>query len=933
MNNKCDQIMVHLQNLDIDVAFVCETWLTDRFNATTATIKSHGYDIKHSFRDSSRGGGTAIVFRESMNVKPKNIAHTEIVTFAYIAGTLKCSQDITILLLCVYRTGPIVKLFFQELNNLLAAAFLCEENIILAGDINIHMEKSDVYSKELIEVTSSYGLQLMSEKPTHNGGGCLDVLFYTSDFIDLYSHEVLLDIKLSDHFPVTVKTKSFNVTHKTTKEICFRELSNPQKMSALENDIEVYLANNFEIHENFEKTVCNFFNNTNDILNRHLPHITKTITYVPTAPWFDNEYKAQRALRRKAERKWRKSRTPEDEALYNDANTDTLNLLNIKKRRYYKQKIDNADGDVRAIYNILNHELDMKREPPLPDTENMSKLASEFNSFFIDKIKKIRQTFGDNSSDFTLPLPETENNDSCFSNFRPCTVDELQEILKDDGIKCGPSDFVPTSILKDQCDVFLPSLCDLVNLSLKEGSIDGLKLADIIPSIKDLSLDPNNLKNFRPLSNLSFLSKLIERVVLRQLNEHMKKNGLEIPEESAYKKHHSTETIMIKIVNDLLISFDSKSAVVLIMLDLSAAFDTVCHKRLLKILHDEIKISGLVLKWFKSFLQGRSQRIRLGSNLSEPIELLFGVPQGSVLGPVLFNIYIRSLYSTIKRTGFQAMGYADDQHIYRSFKPCEQALAVNVRVINCFLDIQKWMEDYMLQLNPSKTKIMVLGHQNILKEIKIHGVQLTRLNCIRFVSVSKNLGIHIDQHLTFKDHIMALKKDSFRILRNICKRRFLFSEEQLKILVNSLVVCKLDYCNSLYFGINEKYLDELQRIQNAAAKAVLGLYKFDHVGDSFKKLHWLPIRHRIQYKILLMTYKCLNGLGPDYLASTLSYANSDHLTYLKEPKINSHHGERAFCKVAPQLWNLLPYHVKTSSSLIDFKIGLKTHLFTIAFDD
>ena len=88
----------------------------------------------------------------------------------------------------------------------------------------------------------------------------------------------------------------------------------------------------------------------------------------------------------------------------------------------------------------------------------------------------------------------------------------------------------------------------------------------------------------------------------------------------------------------------------------------------------------------------------------------------------------------------------------------------------------------------------------------------------------------------------------------------------------------------------------------------------------------------IKYKILLMTYKCLNGLGPDYLASTLSYANSDHLTYLKEPKINSHHGERAFCKVAPQLWNFLPHHVKTSSSLIDFKIGLKTYLFAIAFD-
>ena len=164
-----------------------------------------------------------------------------------------------------------------------------------------------------------------------------------------------------------------------------------------------------------------------------------------------------------------------------------------------------------------------------------------------------------------------------------------------------------------------------VNLSLKEGSVDGLKQADIIPSLKDHALDPNILKNYMPISNLSFISKHIEKVVLRHLNEHMKLNRLEIEEESANNKHHSTETIIIiiiiiimfyrsvKVVNDLLISYDSKSATILIMWDLSAAFDTVCHTRLLKILHDELKITGVVLKWFKLFLQGRTQRTRMGA--------------------------------------------------------------------------------------------------------------------------------------------------------------------------------------------------------------------------------------------------------------------------------------------------------------------------------
>ena len=124
----------------------------------------------------------------------------------------------------------------------------------------------------------------------------------------------------------------------------------------------------------------------------------------------------------------------------------------------------------------------------------------------------------------------------------------------------------------------------------------------------------------------------------------------------------------------------------------------------------------------------------------------------------------------------------------------------------------------------------------------------------------------------------------------------------------------------------------MQRIQNACAKAILGLYKYDHVGDSLQKLHWLPIRYRIKYKILLLTYKSINGLGPLYLSAMLVYANSNYLTYLAEPKVNSVHGERAFSKVAPKLWNSLPLELKTSSSLAIFKMSLKTYLFKLALE-
>ena len=149
------------------------------------------------------------------------------------------------------------------------------------------------------------------------------------------------------------------------------------------------------------------------------------------------------------------------------------------------------------------------------------------------------------------------------------------------------------------------------------------------------------------------------------------------------------------------------------------------------------------------------------------------------------------------------------------------------------------------------------------------------------------------------------------------------------IIVNSLIVCKLDYCNSLYWGCNRKELEQLQLIQNSAAKAVFGLYKHEHVGDSLNTLHWLPIKQRIVFKLMLLVYKSLNGMGPDYLNELLNYANYTHLPLLLVPRVNTSIGERAFMHSAPKLWNLMPKSVKTCTSLQDFKSALKTHLFTI----
>ena len=194
----------------------------------------------------------------------------------------------------------------------------------------------------------------------------------------------------------------------------------------------------------------------------------------------------------------------------------------------------------------------------------------------------------------------------------------------------------------------------MVNLSLSSGNIDGVKLAHITPLLKGASLNHADLKNYRPISNLSFVGKLIERVVLRRLNNHLLLNNLNIPFQSAYKKCYSTETLLVRIVNDLLIASSKNTATIVMMLDLSAAFDTVDHGKLINILKTEIGISGCALEWFVSFITGRCQKVRIGEHESIEIVIRFGDPQGSVLGPVLFNIYIRSLYRTVQKLKFMS---------------------------------------------------------------------------------------------------------------------------------------------------------------------------------------------------------------------------------------------------------------------------------------
>ena len=916
----------------ISVFFVTETWLTDLNNHTTSIIKSYGFDIKHHFRSSGNGGGVAIIFKPCLKVMKVSIKHSD--TFETVAVKIKLSNNKFLFCCCVYRTGPL-RTFIDDFDAFLSDIFPQFDKFLFCGDINIHLDDISKHSTAFCDVIASYGLYQHVNGATHKAGHTLDVVISSHQIIVknevAIKSEVIADFPTCDHYPMHFVLSNEMMIKDGKKEITFRNLKNID-MSLFKSDISTSLSDQKWMHS-FSESIMLFNDGCQKVLNKHAPVITKEIRELETAPWFDSEYKQLRIKRRKAEKQWRKNYSSIEKVVYDDLRNQCITLAKCKEAQYYRSKFEKYNHSQKSLFQFADNFLDRSSVLTLPPAyENIQSVVDDFNMYFSKKIDDIRKQFTNIPS---IESRSSENHGAKLETFTPTTIDELRSIINDSGLKTSSNDPLPQSIIKDDVEFWLPFICDLVNCSLSSGNIEGSKLAHLTPLIKGQSLDPSNLKNYRPISNLSFVGKLIERVVLKRLNDHMSQNNLNMPFQSAYKKHHSTETLMVRIVNDLLITIDANKATVVMLLDLSAAFDTVDHNKLLHILRREIGIDGTALNWFASFLQGRCQKVRVEGFESTEIIIKFGVPQGSVLGPVLFNIYIRSLYNSVQKLNFNIHGFADDHQVYKSFNMQHQHEILAHQVPELFTQITNWMTTHFLLLNPGKTELIVFGSKSILSKEIINGTFLSRSICIRFVSTVKNLGIHLDSNLNFKKQITTLKSSCYHKLRNLAKMKPHLTCKQLETLTLALVISSLDYCNSLYYGINVVLLNQLQSIQNRACRVILGLKRREPTSIHMKNLHWLKVKERIDFKVLLLVYKTLLGKSPSYLTELVNYncISGSRAPSLTSSLVKTSFGKRSFQHYAPILWNSIPSEVKHSEDIPSFKKLLKSYLFQKSYPD
>ena len=540
--------------------------------------------------------------------------------------------------------------------------------------------------------------------------------------------------------------------------------------------------------------------------------------------------------KRRLERAYHRTGLVVDRVRWTKAIRDMHTLFNSKERAYWEAKVAPAASNSKKRWQTLNKLMCKDVKSQIPD----SATAEAFSKFFTHKVESVRSATENAAPPSFSPCPKP----CCFDTFQPLTPEQVSILIKRAPDKTSDLDPVPTWLVQEFAPIFAPFFAHVFNVSLEKGYLPASqKKAIVYPGLKKPSLDPDDLSNYRPISNLSFVSKLLERAVHAQLLLYLNDNELLPSVQSAYRQFFSTETAVLKVVTDTLAALDRGQISLLGMFDLSAAFDTVDHSILLRRMEISFGIRGAALEWFSSYLTGRSQQVSVHNVMAMSAFLDYGVPQGSVLGPVLFLLYTSDLVELVRSFGLLAHAYADDLQVYCHMNVGSEQIMLQ-RFRDCADSVSRWMSSNRLKLNPSKTELIWFysGRRQLSfveNDIELFGNRIAPVHTVR------DLGVMLDSKMTMSQHISRVCQNCYFQIRLIRRLGKALSVESKLLLVHALVHSRLDYCNSVLARLPWSLVQQLQSVLNSAARLIFGLKRFDHITPALMDLHWLPYPQRI----------------------------------------------------------------------------------------
>jgi hypothetical protein len=937
---------------------VVESWHDDD-GVPISQLRAKGFNVvdcpRPRLHDSllTNHGGIVVFSSDKINLKVLPFDSPSTFELLCVKVTSGRSSEI---LAVVYRPGSqsVQQQFFTDLSSILERISTYAAPAHLVGDFNIRFDRPDnSAAQQFHSLLRGFGFGVSSTGPTHVRGGTLDVVASTTTV-----NVTVIDAGISDHH--SVHWRSPGLTSSPLSSSHTGNASPALIRSWRRLDLEAFqlavadsqLCQSSVWPDDIDD-FCSLYNNElNQILDYLLPFSNSNRKRRPSDPWFDGECREAKRATRRLERYYlavsrrcqsKKSTSPSTarcciavaaaaKAAWYSQRRVYRQLRHQKCDDFWRQRVEVDRSNPRQLWHTVNQMLGRSKPRPCDQID-----VEQFSQFFNDKVSRVRAATAQSSAPtFSEVLHGVK-----FEAFASVTAADVVQFIGRLPDKSSAADPIPTSVLKSISDLVAPFFAELFNRSLAAGQFPTeFKHAFITPIVKKAGLDATSTSSYRPISNLSVLSKLFERVVARQLLNYLLLNNLLPSLQSGFRPGHSTETAILHVLSDILTAVDSGDFAALVLLDLSAAFDTVDHSILLERLYRSFSIVGSAHKWFVSYLTGRSQCVRCGNSSSQPTPLECGVPQGSVLGPILFVLYTSDLQAIIQQHSLMPHLYADDTQIYASCQP-DNVEQLSRRLAECVTDVAAWMHNNRLQLNVDKTELMWFTTSRRLGQLPNGSIVLGDYD-VSPSSSARNLGVFFDAGLSMQRHVDVVVSRCFAALRQLRSIRRYVSSTVFKSLVTSLVLTRLDYCNSALINLPATQIRRLQSVQNAAARLVFNMRRSDHVTDALICLHWLRVAERIRFKVAVLVYKSLHEQSPSYLANFTKTSLGSHRTGLRSSSSSqlrvpryklSTVGDRAFPVAGAVVWNSLPQHVKSASSLTIFRSRLKTFLFKFSFPD